>query len=331
MVTLRDIAKAAGVSTSAVSRAIRDQGNYSEEVRNKIKTLASEMGYKPNINARALVKKQSDIIGFIVPDASQPFYGLMFKGAYTASLTTEYRLMISNYDNDHRTLDNAVESLKAAGCRNIIIHTLHTDIAYLKKLSEEVPGLVVIGRLIPEIQERCVWIENFYAGRLAAEHMLKNGHHELAVVLHDYVKLDSAERLQGIKYVLEMQGVKLKDDNIIYTNSEEAEDIGKQLAQKASELSGVIAFNDQVAIKVMNGLQASGVKIPQDISVIGFDDSIFCELSLPSLTSVKYPCYEMASYAIRLSIKFTNHQESLDSQANMFMPSLIERHSVLKA
>lgn len=333
MITLQDVAKKAGVSPATVSRVVRGEGKVGDKRRAHVKKVIEEMGYRPNSNARALASRKAEIVGIITPNVSAPFYGSLVIGAEKASRAAKHKVLMSNSHHETAAELDAIDSFREQGCQNIILHTKVTDDETLIKWCKITPGLVIINRFIPAIASRCVWLDNISGGRQVADHLIAKGHTEIALITSDRNYSDAEDRLIGVRQSFSRVGISLPEDNIIY--NEAGLDAGaratRQLIDRGIKFTALITHNDMMAIGAINTLWDLGYSVPEDVSVIGFDDVMFAKVCRPSLTTMRYPVDEMAKYAVDLSISLTakNAEEVTDfNKTHLFMPNLVERLSV---
>lgn len=333
MITLQDVAKKAGVSPATVSRVVRGEGKVGDKCRAYVQKVIDEMGYRPNTNARALASSKAEIIGIITPNVSAPFYGSLVIGAEQAARSAKYKVLMSNSHNETEAEEDALNSFREQGCQNVILHSKTTPDETIIKWAEQIPGLIVMNRFIPQIASRCVWLDNISGGRMIAEHLIAQGHTKFAMITNDKKFSDAVDRLLGIEQALSRAGLTLPPENIIFNPA--GMDAGGQgiqeLLQRKIDFTALIAFNDMVAIGAINALWDAGYSVPEQKSVIGFDDVAFANICRPRLTTMQYPVKEMAKYAVELSIKLTlDKTESDVTKTHLFMANLIERSSIKK-
>lgn len=337
MVTIKDVARVAGVSPSTVSRVVRGQGKVGKKCRAKVQKIIDEMGYRPNTNARALVSKRSELVGVITPVLHKPFFGSIAHGAEREASKERFRVMTLNSLNDIDAELNAVSSLREHGCQNIIIHSKYGDEEQLAGLAEQIPGLVFISRFMPSVAPRCVWLDNVSGGRLAAEHLYKKGHRDVAIIGFDFQNQDQEERIQGVKQGLAAKGISVPDQNIVLSSNKAPNKLSlpeycvkatEELFERDVKFTAIITYNDEMAIGVMNALFDMGKNVPNDISVIGFDDLDIAQICRPALTTIRYPIVEMAEYATKLSLSLTSEEPEGFERTHLFMPTIVERKSV---
>lgn len=203
MATIKDIAKAAGVSLATVSRVINDGPKVGDETRKRVKKIMEEMGYRPNANARALVSKQSASLGVVLAELRDPFFATLAHGIQSVALEKSVQILMSCGSIEVETERRAIDTLLEHRCRAMVVHSKALPDEELISLAEQVPGFVLINRYIPEIGNRCVWLDNVAGGKIMAEYILQQGHSKVAVISSKYHIDDPEHRLAGIRLALE--------------------------------------------------------------------------------------------------------------------------------
>lgn len=330
MATIKDVAKVAGVSIATVSRVIHNKGKVGDVCRARVKKVIEELGYRPNSNASALASKTSNTIGVVTPKLSMPFFGSLASGVEKGARENNFKLLMANSLYETESELNAIESLREHNCKAIILHSEYSDEATLIKLVKEIPGLVLINRYIPELSNRCVWLDNVSGSHVATKYLLDNGHKDFAIVTSVYQNRDPGCRVESIKSTLEKNEIKLPLKNIEEStaNIEGGEQAVKALLAKGSKFTALLAYNDLMAIGAIHALFDAGLRVPEDVSVIGFDDLIVGRACRPRLTTMHYPVEEMAHYATNLAIKLSDTSERPSKQTHLFIADLVERDSV---
>jgi LacI family transcriptional regulator len=332
MVTIKDVARVAGVSTSTVSRVVRKQGKVGAVCRAKVQKVIDELGYRPNINAQALVSKKSNSLGVVIPQVSMPFFGTLAFGAEEATKENQYKVLISNAQGSEQAELDAIDSLLQHRCGAIVFHSMHCSDETLCELAEKIPGLVLINRLVTQIAHRCVWLDNNIGAQEATKHLLNKGHSEIAIITRKDVNPDAQVRLDGIRTALNNAGIKC-DESMIGRGTTADMEGGKEavgnLLDAGVAFKALLAYNDNMAIGAVHELHSRGIKVPEDISVVGFDDMLISVACIPELTTMHYPIKEMAEYAANIAIELSESENSA-GRTHLFMPHLIERDSVLE-
>lgn len=333
MVTIKDVARVAGVSTATVSRVIHGSGKVGDACRARVQKIIAELGYRPNTNARALVSKTSDTIGVVTPKLSMTFFGCLASGVEKSARKNNLKLLMSNSQYETKSEIEAINSLREHSCNAIILHSEYSEEKTLEKLAKEIPGLVIINRFIQSLAGRCVWLDNITGGRQVGEYLLAQGHQDIAVVTSVYQNKDPEYRVAGIKQALKEKGLELPATHIVEStaNMSGGAEAVQTLLKKNIRFSAIAAYNDLMAVGALNALQDAGIKVPEQVSVVGFDNLYLSRACRPNLTTMNYPIEEMAHYAAELAIKLSSGDLSASQhshQTHLFMPELVERKSV---
>lgn len=330
MVTIKDVARIAGVSTATVSRVIHDGVQVGPACRARVKKVIAELGYRPNSNAQALVGKTSKTIGVVTPKLSMSFFGTLASGVEKSARENQYKLLMANSLYETKSELDAINSLREHNCHSIIIHSDYSDQKTLTKLASEIPGLVVINRFIAKIANRCVWLDNIQGADQAAQHLLDKGHTKFAIITSIYRNGDPELRVQGSRQALQRAGIDLPNAAIEEStaNIEGGEQAVNALLAKGIKFTALLAYNDLMAIGAIHALFAAGLRVPEDVSVIGFDDLPLARACRPRLTTMRYPIEEMAHYASNLAMELNSPNKKISSQTHLFLAELVERDSV---
>jgi LacI family transcriptional regulator len=332
MVTIKDVARVAGVSTATVSRVVHGGGQVGDDCRARVKKIIEELGYRPNSNARALVSKTSTTLGVVTPRLSMTFFGCLAAGAEIAARKNNYKLLMSNSLYETKTELEAIESLREHSCDAIVLHSEYSDEKTLVELSKKIPGLVLINRFIPKLAHRCVWLDNQAGSQEITRYLIQKGHKDIAVVTSVYQNSDPELRIQGIHKSMQEAGLHLPHESIAEStaNLKGGEDAVQLLLDRGVKFTAVIAYNDLMAVGAMNRLQDMGIRVPEDVSVVGFDNLYVSRSCRPQLTTMNYPIESMATYAAELAIKLSQGTTEAQGQTHLFIPELVERKSVIK-
>lgn len=182
MATIKDVAREAGVSIATASRVINNTPHTSESANIAVKNAMAKLGYRPNANARALASKSSNAIGVIVNDVSSPFFGTMVKAIDTVASELEKQLLIGSGYHDAVKERSAINLLLNSRCESLVVHSKGMTDAELSKLADEIPGMVLINRKVPDIASRCIALDNRKGSYIATEYLIRNGHTDIGYI-----------------------------------------------------------------------------------------------------------------------------------------------------
>ncbi|WAJ71816.1 LacI family DNA-binding transcriptional regulator [Catenovulum adriaticum] len=331
MITIKDIAKAAGVSPASVSRVINNGPKVGSKTRERIKTIMQEMGYQPNVHAQALNTQQNEAIGIVLADLTDPFFAAMAHGIEQVASRKNVQIFMNSGAFKQHTEMKAIETLREHRYTNMVVNSAALSDDQLIKFAESIPGFVLLNRYIEKIKSRCVWLDEYMCGHMMAQHIGEKGHKQMAVLLTDEIRPNTQERLRGMVDYFTAQDITLPDTNIEYSYaSYEGGEIAVQnLLAKGINFTALLCYNDAMAVGAISMFKAHGLRVPEDISVIGCDNLILAKCSIPKLTTINVPIEQMAKKAAELSLKLAKprlEQNIIEEQK--FTPSLVERGTV---
>ncbi len=334
-ITIKDVAKAAGVSTAAISYALNGkESKLSIETLARIKAAAASLNYIPDFSARSLVNKRSYLIGVIIPETEghnsmileNAFYSEIVSGIENELRKHNYHLIITGIDGGKGYSDLSMQrNLDGAIVMGIYNESLYEE---LKKVN--IP-LILIDSYINDTYFKNIGIDDEFGGSIATRYLIDQGHTNIALVT-GRIKKDGVveKRFLGYKNALENAGLLynpdyLFEDSIRYEHGVQA---GITIANKYPEITGIFATADMVAFGVISGLRKAGKSVPEDISVIGFDDIMMSSMFIPQLTTIRQDIkakgIKAAQYLLQtIEGSISNHLEKITLPLE-----LVERQSV---
>ncbi|WP_354624290.1 substrate-binding domain-containing protein [Psychromonas sp. MME2] len=329
MATIKDVAREAGVSIATVSRVINQSPQAGKASIASVQAAMKKLHYRPNANARALVSKNTNTIGVLVSDVSDPFFGSLLKGVDQVARQNNMHLLIGNGYHNPQTEREAIDILINSRSKSLIIHSKGLSDQELIDFATEVPGMVLINRFIPELADRCIAFDNYNAAYMATEYLIKHGHKEIAYINSDHKISDANDRKAGYLKALQDNHLSCSDD---YTLDAHLSDTCgytamTELLAKNLPITAVLAYNDYMAAGALMALNEHNIAVPEKISLIGFDNGLIARYIHPQLTTINYPIKLMGIQATELSLKLAKNQK-FESASNMFAPTLVQRLSV---
>ena len=299
--TIYEIATAAGVSPKTVSRVLNDEPFVKDALRDRVKAVAKELNYQPNITARGLITRRSFMIGLTYERPSPSYVVELQRGVLERLADERWRMIILPFRDVCARPDEFFAFLRSTALDGVVLAPPGSDeIAVLDRL--DAAG-IHYGRIAPQLQpERgaCSLLDDTAAAREAAEHLLALGHRRFAVILGDPTHRSSAARSTGYGEALVAHGINL--DTVIIEQGDFTLASGEAAMQRILASSGprptaILAQNDDMAVGAMTVARESGLSIPEDLSITGFDDSDVSRLIMPKLTTVRQPVFDMAATA----------------------------------
>lgn len=324
---LVDIAREAGVSIATVSKAIHNTGRMSEETRKKILTIIQDMNFRPNMIGSALRSKSTYTVGLLIPDLSNPFSGEIARSVEERGKELGYSVVMCNTDNDSEKEAWYISVLNQKSVDGIISASGFQNEEILKDLVEQKFPIALITRDSKTLAIDTVTVDDFLGGYKATSYLIGLGHTKIGTVVLD---IDSGrERLRGYKHALAESGMAC-DERIIVSSGFTKED-GKEAAFKLLDSpeppTAIVAGNDLLAIGVMLAAKERGITIPDQLSVIGYDNTILAEITTPSLTTINQPISEMGRQVMDLLFQEITGAKKLKKRIVM-APELVIRESV---
>lgn len=328
MATIKDVSEYAGVSKATVSRVINGTSQVSPEKKSRVEKAIEILGYRPNTIAQALASRKTGSIGIIVPELGGSFYSDILHSIEGHLRRLGYHAIVTAGSNTEQGQRESVQFLLERKVDAMILHTQHLTDDYLIDLVNKGVALVVVNRFIADLAQNCIEIDNTLGGKLATEYLLQMGHRNIACITGPLNKSDARGRLQGYRQALENAGI-LFDDALVseagFTEQSGEEAMRKLLATKRP-FSAVFACNDHMAFGAFELLKKSGIEVPNQISLIGFDDILFARYVTPPLTTINFPIEEMSTQAVQLTIQILNKKKR---EVNFKLsPTLVPRSSV---
>jgi LacI family transcriptional regulator len=329
MTTIKDVARIAGVSVASVSRVINNGPKVSQETRDRVSKIMRDLGYTPNANARALVKRKSMTIGVVIPELTDPFFANLAHSVDAIARQNNMQLLLSTALQSADSEQEAINLLIEQRCQTIILHSKQLSDDALILLCKKMPQLVLIDRFVESIKHKCVWLDNTEGGKIAARHLMSLKHRKMACITSKYTIEDPMLRLTGFKHELSKSGISLDDDLIQYAepNQQGGEKATQYLLACGKPFTAIFAYNDAMAIGVITALEDNGLRVPYDVSVLGFDDGLIARYSKPRLTTLHYPIVEMAQKATALALNSTNEVQNSSELTYKYLPHLVKRES----
>lgn len=311
MVTIKDIARELDLSYSSVSLSLNGDLRIKEQTRKRVELKAKEMGYQRNARARALVMNRSEMIGFIVPDIANPFFASLIQGVEKIASKRGFNLVIcnTNWDIDlEAKYLNLVNEKKIDGI--LLVSCNKPNPTLEKVLSLKLP-LVFVSSPYPKSEANFVGTDSEQGGYLAAKHLLDLGHRKFVVIGGAFNSEAIIQRFKGYKRALSEYNITLMKSDVYFGDFsvESGYKSIKKILSNKHDFSAVLAFDDLLAIGVINGLKEYGLRIPNDISVIGFDNIEAASFKSIDLTTIDMDKSRMGKLAvdILLDIIDCNH------------------------
>lgn len=323
--TVKDVARDAGVSIGTVSRVLSKNATVNEGIRQRVEESIARLGYSPSSLGRSLRLNKSDIIALVIPDITNPFFADLAKHLEVLASAAGYSVLLANTHDDPEAEKTQVQSLLGRVPAGIVIAPVSNSFAG-ERLSKGV-ACVTVDR--PLAGYSLVSVDNVEGGRLAAEHLLELGHRRIGYIAGPSTTEVSLQRLQGFRDEIVSAQTRLGGE-IQLTSVEghfdykSGEEMGRRLLSVPDEMrpTAIATSNDQQAIGLLRCSRDMGIRVPEDLSIVGFDDIPLASLVLPRLTTIRQPVQQIAEIAVRAVLE----QRSIDGPI-LLPPSIITRES----
>lgn len=338
MATLQNVAILAGVSTATVSRTLNNPEQVEPTTRAKVTDAIAKTGYKRNEMARSLASQSSRTIGLLTDTFSSSYFSpildITTKTLHQHGYFTLVEAMgATPTTTSSETQNRAWHSLTSRQVESVILLSGLINDDLLNKMFAEFPASVIVGKTIKGAEHRCIVFDHYKGGQLAAKHLLKKGHRRIAMINGSSYREDAIERAQGFKDELAANNIKLEANAIFegdYT-IDSGRAAARNILKKRDNFTAIFSHNDDMAAGAISELHIAGVDIPNEMSIIGFDNSAIAQAVHPQLTSISQPIKAMGYSAAKLALNLSkNHRNEKDFEQPQlqFSPEIIERHSV---
>jgi len=330
-VSIKDIARAAGVSHSTVSRALRNSALIRPATRERIQEIAREMGYSPDTIARSLVTGRTRTVGIVVTTITDPFVAELVHGIENHALPSGYSTILASSGGEPEREVAAVEMLRAKRVEAVIVTSSRVGALYLERLeAQEVPVVLINDHTSQAAPTTCsVTVDNRGGGRLATEHLVGLGHWRIAYVAAAPGHYDGVERQTGYRQALDAASIP-QDPGLVLAGDGRA-DGGERafaaLQTLAEPATAVFCYNDMTAIGLLRAARRAGVRVPDDLAVVGFDDIAFASYVVPALTTIAQPTTSMGECAMDMALALAGGGEACPRRHVVMPGRLIVRES----
>lgn len=326
------MAEKAGVSLGTVSNAINRPEILAPETLKRVRKAIDELKFIPNASAQTLRAGKTRILGLVVPDISNPFFTDLAKGVNDAALLAGYVVILCNTDEDSEKEDHYIDILAGQNVRGILITPAHETNKRLNEISKRGIGLTLVDRPSIGLDTCSVEVNDAHGGLLALEHLYERGHRKIMCLTGESDIPQVAERERGMREAISR--IPKADRPTIITQripmmtADSASTVmSEHISEKGLNFTAVICGNDLVAFGAIRAIRAAGYSIPEDVSVIGYDDIDFAANATVPLTSIAQPKYQLGYAAAELVISECENPEKHAHQKIQFQPHLIVRNS----
>jgi len=328
---MKDVAQLAGVSIQTVSAVVNNKPDISAQTRAKVLAVVKELNYQPDLVARSLRTRQTKSIALVVSNIASVAIATMAKAAEAHAHTLGYRLILYNTDNDPEREANYFQAAVQQRVDGVVFIAALGQLGYLDILEAARIPAIAIDRVPENYSGPAVMLDNLKAGRLAGEHLLDLGHQHMAHIGGPMEIRLAQERLAGFQQALENRGIEEGSYPITQGafRCQHGYTAMQQLLTRRPRPTAVFAANDLMAMGAMRAIAEAGLRVPDDISVVGVDDIEVAAYQTPPLTTVRQNCDELATLGVQLLCDILAGKELAQTQITI-KPTLVIRHSTTR-
>lgn len=339
--TVADIARAANVSKATAARALGEYGQVSQAVRDRVLAAAEELDYRPNALAKSMNTGRSNTIGVVVGDIENPFFALAMRGISDVASAAGYSVILINSDENVEAEEEALEVLLDNQVDAVIVAPASSaHVEHLTSAARAGRPLVLLDRRANGEGHDSVTVDNRSAAETATEELLRYGHRRIAFIsTHEYphptyrrgeeITMSSvSDRVGGVLHALDSAGIEAPEQHIrLDARRRGVDTVTRELLGEERPVTAIIASDSLIAMAVFATIRAEGLRIPEDVSLIAFDNPEWTAVTTPPLTVVEQPIYDLGAAAARRALQRVRG-ESVAKPAMVFGTRLVERGSV---
>ncbi len=327
-ITIQDIAERANVSISTVSRVINSTAPVAPETREKVLGVIAELNYKPNLFAQGLAGGHSRTIGVLTQLIGSPFYDVILRGILKGIDGSGYSPLFADGGWDAEKDLIALNMFIQRQVDGLILLNGHAPEEILIEIASQIP-MIIVGRDIPDLKEQCLPFDDFNAAQTATQYLIQSGHQRIAHITGLKNHQDAIERQDGHLMALRESGIEPNPDLIIEGDFTEPSGVMavEMLLMRGHIFSAIFAANDQMAYGARLALYRRGLRVPDDVSLVGFDDQAPSAYMIPPLTSVRRPPLEIGEAVGQALVQLL---QGKSVTLPKFQSKLIIRESVIR-
>ena len=328
MVTLNDVAREAGVSPTAVSRYLNKSIVLPQSTRDRIDAAVKKLDYRPNVLAKRLSTGKAEAIGLVTPDIANPFFAELAAAVEEAAARHGYGIYLTSTRGDRAREVDVLARLSDQHVDGLIMITNQPDDGILAGLLGQHDNVVLLDEDISGVAVPRVFVENATGTFMATEHLIAAGHEDIVVVTGPRKLFSVGERFRGFTEAMAKHGLPVDESRVLYGaySREFGYGAALEVARMTPRPTAVLACSDYIAIGMLRAFRHLGLDVPEDISLVGFDDMPFAELIDPPLTTIRQPIAELGRLAFDRLLAALNGAE--DTSVTRLPVALVERRSV---
>lgn len=328
MVTIKDVAREAGVSIATVSRVFNNVGPVDEKTRQRVRHVARQLRYVPSAIGRSLSTRRTDAIGLLLPDLFGEFFSEVLRGSDQTAQHSHFHLVVSSSHNNKEEIKAALAMMRGR-VDGLVIMSPHIDAETLNENLPQSLPVVLLNCYVESAGFDSLNIDNFSGAYAMVKHLIGHGHRHIAIIKGTEKNFDAAERLRGYRKAIQESGL-TPDLRLEFTGDfSEAGgyEAAKQILRSSERATAIFACNDSMAIGALSALREQDVRVPEEIALAGFDDVPIASYLTPSLTSVQVGIHNLGVRAIDTLIHAVRNKNAHRKQQILLPTTLSLRES----
>jgi DNA-binding LacI/PurR family transcriptional regulator len=329
--TISDIANKAGVSKTTVSRVLNGKFNQvTEETKDRVLSIIHQMDYTPNALAKGLKSLKTNVIGMVLSDLQNPFWTSVLEGAEDTCRSFGYNIMICNACKDGKLEEELIKGLRNKQVDGIITNPTMKNLSLFESLIKDRYPVVALNRRMRGLPIETVAVDNVKGSSMAIEHLIRLGKKRIAIIVYNPEGISPRlERIEGYIQAFNNSGIDVDDSfiHIIEDKKENAKSLMTQILSGRDRPDAIFSTNNMMTLEILEAIKEMQLKVPDDISLIGYDETVWSQHLDPALTTVKQPAYEMGEIAATRVIQLINSKEKNEASTHLLEPILIVRVS----
>ncbi|EGR0410514.1 TPA: substrate-binding domain-containing protein [Vibrio cholerae] len=332
MATMKDIARLAGVSTSTVSHVINKSRFVSDEIAERVNNAAQQLNYAPSALARSLKMNRTKTIGMLVTTSTNPFFGEVVKGVERSCYHQGYNLILCNTEGDNQRMKASINTLLQKRVDGLLLmcSTLEGERLDVFDRYPDIPIVVMDWGPILFASDK-IQDNSLQGGYMAAKHLIECGHKEIGCITGPLIRHQAQMRYEGYKRALAEAGIAINPDWIVESDfeCEGGYQAFEKLYERGKLPSALFVSNDMMAMGVIQAASQRGLQVPDDLSLIGYDDVHIAKFMTPALTTIHQPKYRLGKAAVD-TLLYRLENPDTTAQVVQLEPTLVVRNSVRK-
>jgi len=306
--TINDIAKLAGVSRQTISRVMNNKPEVNEKTRKQVLRIIEKHGFQPSLQAISMVTRKTNIIAVLLPDVANPFFAEIVRGIERTLRANKLNVFLMTTEEDVELENKFIQLAQNYNVDGMILCSPRIDEVNLRKLIPRIAPVVLLNRDLEVNGAACIVVDAHYGGYMAAKYLIEKGHSKIGIIVGPSRAFSNVQRLEGYKKALKDFGISLEEELIMQEEAdhEEVHKFTEQLGKK--NVTAITTYNDIAAAHVIQACTDLNLKVPEDISVIGFDGIVMSQFMNPTLTTMSIPLFEMGQTIANTLIKMMKNE-----------------------